>query len=407
VNGTLAYLAANGTSTMAVIDISNPTSPRLVTYVQDAGHLNAATGLDVDSTGAYVLATSPRLSTEQGHTFPPFTPYSTGTVSVIQLDPVPISVSITPSSEPPNPTNQTSANFAFSVPDDIATVACKLDGAPLGACTTNTSAQYASLGNGSHTFTVQATDAAGHTATDSYTWTIGTSGGTPPQNSAPPTITGAAVQHSRLAGGVGSWTGNPAPSLSEQWLRCNTSGAACRAISGATGASYALTTADVGKRIRLQVRATNTSGSAQGQSAATAVVRAQAAASLTGVGRGHANLRLTGVRVVSALDEINVALPRGLKFAARRRQLAGGIRVTDENGTRVGFTVALRHGVLALTLKRAVQTAHVTIGASALTVSARLASNVRHKRTQRLTLTVAFGVAGGPQFRTALRLRVS
>ncbi len=406
VSGTVAYLAANGTSTMAAVDVSNPTSPRLVFYIQDAGHLNAVTGLDVDSTGAYVIGASPRLSTDPKQIYPPFT-NTTGTISVIALDPVPIGVTIAPSSEPSNPTNQTSANFSFSVTDDISTVACKLDGAPFGPCTTNTSAQYSSLANGTHTFTVQATDAAGHTASASYTWTVGTSGGTPPHNTAPPTISGAAVQHSQLTGRLGSWTGNPAPSLSEQWLRCNSRGSACHSIAAATGASYTLTSADVGSRIRLQVRATNTSGSAQAESAATAVVKANPAANLTGVARRHANLNLTGVRVVSALNEIDISLPPGLRFATRHRQLAAGIRVGDQQGRRVAFTAALRHGVLILTLERTVGTAHVTIGPKALAVSAQLASRVRHKRTRRLTLTVAFGLAGGARFHAALRVKVS
>ncbi|MDQ6818205.1 MAG: hypothetical protein M3018_12485, partial [Actinomycetota bacterium] len=283
-----------------------------------------------------------------------------------------------------------------------------------GPCTTQTSAQYAPLGNGTHTFTVQATDAAGATATDSYTWTIGTSGGTPPRNTALPSISGAAVQRSKLTGGLGSWTGNPAPTLSEQWLRCNTSGGACGAIAGATGGSYTLTSADVGSRIRLQVQAANPSGTAKAQSAATAVVKAQAtvvkaqaAGSLTGVARGHANLHVTAVRVVPALNEIDVALPRGMRFARHQRPLAGGIHVTDENGKRVTFSAVLRQGTLVLTLKRTVQTAHVTIGPRALTVSEQLASSVRHRRTHRLTLTVVLGLADGQRFHTPLRLRVS
>jgi hypothetical protein len=405
VSGSIAYLAANGTSTIAAVDISNPTSPRLVWYVQDAGHLNAATGLDVDSTGAYVIGASPRLSTDPKQTYPPFV-NTTGTVSVVALDPVPIGVTIAPSSEPPNPTNQTTASFSFSVSDDISTVACKLDGAPFGPCTTNASAQYSSLANGTHTFTVQATDAAGHTASASYTWTIGSGSPAPPRNTALPTISGTAVQHAQLTGGLGSWTGNPAPSLSAQWLRCNSSASACRAIAGATGASYTVTSADVGSRIRLKVRATNTSGSSQAGSAATAVVKANPAASLTGVARRHANLNLTGVRVVSALNEIDIAVPRGLRFVTRSRKLIAGIRITDQRGRQVGFTAALRHGTLVLTLKRSVQTAHVTIGPRALTVSAKLASSVKHKRIHRLTLTVAFGLAGGPRFHTALRVPV-
>jgi hypothetical protein len=89
---------------------------------------------------------------------------------VIDLDPAPIAVTI--GAEPPNPSNQTSANFSFSVNDNVSTVRCKLDGGAFGLCTTPTTQSYTGLTNGSHTFTVQATDAAGNNVTGSYTWTI-------------------------------------------------------------------------------------------------------------------------------------------------------------------------------------------------------------------------------------------
>jgi hypothetical protein len=57
-----------------------------------------------------------------------------------------------------------------------------------------------------------------------------------------------------------------------QWRRCNTSGSSCSNVSGATGASYALTSADVGSTIRVRVTATNEAGSAWADSAATPVV---------------------------------------------------------------------------------------------------------------------------------------
>src|SRR5205823_2505300 len=156
-------------------------------------HLHSTTGLDVDSTGRYVIASSPDLATESVPKYPsypltPGGPTNTGTISAIDLDPAPISVTIAPSSEPSNPTTQTSAHFSFSVSDSVSTVQCRLDSAPFGRCTSPTTQQYSSLGNGSHTFTVQAADAAGGAATDSYSWTVGTV----PQNTSPPTISGTA-----------------------------------------------------------------------------------------------------------------------------------------------------------------------------------------------------------------------
>jgi hypothetical protein len=85
-------------------------------------------------------------------------------------------------SEPPDPSDSSSATFAFSDGDSTATFACSLDGAASGACSSPIT--YNGLGEGSHTFAVQAVDPAGnHSGSTSYTWTIDL---TPPP---PPTIT--------------------------------------------------------------------------------------------------------------------------------------------------------------------------------------------------------------------------
>jgi hypothetical protein len=65
-----------------------------------------------------------------------------------------------------------------------------------------------------------------------------------------------------------------------QWQRCDTSGGACAAISGATGATYTLGSAYVGETLRLSVTASNAGGSATASSAPTATVVATAATSL-------------------------------------------------------------------------------------------------------------------------------
>jgi hypothetical protein len=78
-------------------------------------------------------------------------------------------------SGPSGTVTSTSATFAFSSSEAGSTFACSLDGATASAC--NSPTTYSSLGPGTHTFTVRATDAAGNTdATPaSRTWTIDTS----------------------------------------------------------------------------------------------------------------------------------------------------------------------------------------------------------------------------------------
>jgi hypothetical protein len=275
--GNFAYVSAASAGAVSAVDISTPPNPRFAAGFYDAARLNKTTGLDVDSTGRYVIASSPYLSSQAQPTYPPFAlqtggPTLTGTVSAITLDPAPISVSITASSKPANPTTQTSANFQFSANDSVASVQCQLDGGPFAPCTGATNQQYASLGGGSHTFNVQATDSAGATATASYTWIVNA----PPADASPPTISGSAVLGQVLTAATGTWSGSP--SFSYQWLRCDGSGANCLPISGATASSYTTVPGDVGATLVVAVTGSNSAGSALASSAPTGVVTAPSSA---------------------------------------------------------------------------------------------------------------------------------
>ena len=81
----------------------------------------------------------------------------------------------------------------------------------------------------------------------------------PPANTSPPTIGGAAQQGKTLTEAHGSWTNSPT-SYSYQWLRCDSTGANCAAISGATSQTYVPVAADVGHAIRVQETASNAGG---------------------------------------------------------------------------------------------------------------------------------------------------
>lgn len=97
----------------------------------------------------------------------------------------------------------------------------------------------------------------------------------PPSVTAAPAISGTAVEGQSLTRtSDGTWTGTPT-STARQWRRCDAAGATCAAITGATGTSYTLAPADVGRTIRLQVSATNARGTGTGESAPTAVVAAR------------------------------------------------------------------------------------------------------------------------------------
>jgi hypothetical protein len=85
---------------------------------------------------------------------------------------------------PSSPSGSRSATFTFSASEPTH---CKLDTGAFAACTG--SATYTNLSDGPHTFTVQATDAAGNTAQDSHTWTVETGAPTAAVASGPARLT--------------------------------------------------------------------------------------------------------------------------------------------------------------------------------------------------------------------------
>src|SRR4029077_18408110 len=61
-----------------------------------------------------------------------------------------------------------------------------------------------------------------------------------------------------------------------QWQDCDTNGANCTPISGATNTTYTITNNDIGSTIEVLVTATNTAGTTQAASAPPATIPAAA-----------------------------------------------------------------------------------------------------------------------------------
>ncbi|MDP9225245.1 MAG: DNRLRE domain-containing protein [Actinomycetota bacterium] len=96
----------------------------------------------------------------------------------------------------------------------------------------------------------------------------------PPQNTAAPTISGAALDGQTLAADPGGWSGTDPISYTYQWQRCDASGDACSPVSGATGPTYTVGTMDVSTTLRISVTGSNVAGTTTTTSAPTPVVAA-------------------------------------------------------------------------------------------------------------------------------------
>jgi hypothetical protein len=99
--------------------------------------------------------------------------------------------------------------------------------------------------------------------------------GVPPSTGGAPSISGAAIQGQTLAEAHAPWSNGPS-GYSIQWQRCDTAGANCTEIAGATGMTYVVGPADVGSTVRVRESASNAYGTSAttSTSGTTAIVAA-------------------------------------------------------------------------------------------------------------------------------------
>jgi hypothetical protein len=122
-------------------------------------------------------------------------------------------------------------------------------------------------------FRVTATNKDGSKFETSKPTAVVTQASGKPANSKAPTISGSPLVGSVLSASTGTWVGTEPITYSYQWQRCDGSGNACAARSGETSADYTVVKNDVGKTLRVQVKAKNSRGNGSAISAATAVVQ--------------------------------------------------------------------------------------------------------------------------------------
>jgi hypothetical protein len=100
---------------------------------------------------------------------------------------------------------------------------------------------------------------------------------TAPVNTAEPLISGSAVEGATISTSTGTWTGTSLM-FTYQWVRCDaggglSDGSDCPSIPSATSSSYTLVAADIGRRLRVQVTASNATGTASATANPTDVVQ--------------------------------------------------------------------------------------------------------------------------------------
>ena len=157
-----------------------------------------------------------------------------------------------------------------------------------------------------------------------------------PGNTQPPTISGSPVVGATLTATEGTFTGAPS-SFAYIWLQCDGAGANC-GDTNARGRTYGVRSDDLGRTIRLQVRATNPRGSGTGTSAQTAVVRPAA-----GGGAGPA-VPVTSVSLPERLV-ITAFSSSPSAFRNRTDPVTLRVRVSDTRGRLIQGALVLASAV--------------------------------------------------------------
>lgn len=156
-----------------------------------------------------------------------------------------------------------------------------------------------------------------------------------PRNTAQPIVTGDPTVGQILTAQTGTWTGDPAPAFTYRWLRCNRAGGGCFVIPNASGAAYSVRPADVGRRIRAAVTATNTAGTNTVRSPATPVV-------VRGAARAGSTVSIRNVALPVRLiaDRVEFS-PNPVR--SRQAPITVRVHVSDTRGRSVnGALVFLR-----------------------------------------------------------------
>ena len=116
---------------------------------------------------------------------------------------------------------------------------------------------------------VTASNAGGHATVTSAPSSVVAAGA--PGETAAPAIFGLAQQGQALSATNGAWSNSPT-SYSYQWERCDTGGAACANIAGASANGFVPSAADIGHTLRVVVTASNAGGSTPATSGQTSTV---------------------------------------------------------------------------------------------------------------------------------------
>ena len=180
---------------------------------------------------------------------------------------------------------------------------CNSSGAnclPISGATSQTYTLVSGDAGSTIAVTVTASNSAGSSRADSTAVGPVTNPATAPVNTVAPSVSGTTTVGQQLTAAAGSWTGSPTPTYSYAWQRCNSSGANCLPISGATSQTYTLVSGDAGSTIAVTVTASNSAGSSSADSTAVGPVTNPATAPVNTVAPSVSGTTTVGQQLTAA-----------------------------------------------------------------------------------------------------------
>jgi hypothetical protein len=188
-----------------------------------------------------------------------------------------------------------------------------------------------------------------------------------PVSTAPPTITGDASAGGTLTASPGTWNGTQPITFKYQWLICGNDGNACHDISGATAQTYQPTKNDVGNTVRVKVTATDSSGSTDTTSVASALVSATSSAGCPKLAAGAQSVSVNDVAAPARLQIDRFKLTTGTVITRSMTSFGVQFHVSDTCGQPVTGALVYVTGVPYNQLSTPAETATDAAGNVSLT----------------------------------------
>ncbi len=219
-----------------------------------------------------------------------------------------------------------------------------------------------------------------------------------PVSSSGPGVSGPVVEGQTLSEQHGSWSPTPS-AYAYQWLRCQPGGAACSAIAGATGQTYATSTADIGSSIVVQETALDAYGSGvPATSEPTGVIGAPPTATAPPTINGEARQGQTLVESHASWTNA----PTQYEYAWQR--CTGGVCAPIPDAT--GQTYVLSGADVGATI-RVLESASNSYGTGAVATSAPTSVVDLPLATPRITSTMAWTFRWNRSYTKVLSLVVA